>query len=163
MKPRKVPISLQNKVNQEINRLVSEGVLRPIETSHWGTPIVPILNKNAETRICADYRTTLNQHMIDNKYELPDIDDIFSALCCGKYFTKLDLHGVISVNDLNSSAGLHWLCDFFRLHSGDRRNIRRTPGKLNGCFSKAYGSRTQTKLRQVRILPKKSASLGACD
>lgn len=48
LRPRRVPISMQNKVNREFDRLVSEGVLRPIDTSDWGTPIVPILKKMAK-------------------------------------------------------------------------------------------------------------------
>lgn len=104
MKPRKVPISLQERVDSEINRLVSDGVLRPVETSDWGTPIVPILKKNGEIRICADYRTTINQHLVDNKYVLPNIDDIFAALCGGKYFTKLDMRNAYNQLELCSES-----------------------------------------------------------
>lgn len=99
VKPRRVPISMQNKVDREINRLISIGVIRPIKTSDWGTPIVPILKNNGEIRICADYSTTINPHLIDNKYVLPNIDDIFAALCGGQFFTKLDLRS--AYNNLN--------------------------------------------------------------
>lgn len=53
LRPRRVPISMQDKVNCEIDRLVLEGVLRPIDTSDWGTPIVPILKKKRRnTNLC---------------------------------------------------------------------------------------------------------------
>lgn len=84
-------IGVQNNVNSEIDRLVKEGVLGHVDNSDWGTPIVPVLKKDGGMRLCADYKSTINQHMKDVKFVIPNIDDLFAALNVGIYFTKLDL------------------------------------------------------------------------
>ncbi|XP_024891589.1 uncharacterized protein K02A2.6-like [Temnothorax curvispinosus] len=45
-----------DKVSAEIDRLVGEGVLSPVETSEWGTPIVPVVKSDGSLRICGDYK-----------------------------------------------------------------------------------------------------------
>jgi hypothetical protein len=41
-------------------------------------------------RMCIDYRS-LNEVTIKNKYQLPQIDDLFDQLQGAKYFSKIDL------------------------------------------------------------------------
>lgn len=42
-KPRVVTYALKELVEQEINRLVDENIIQPVDSSEYGTPIVPIL------------------------------------------------------------------------------------------------------------------------
>ena len=82
---------MREKVEVEIDRLVKEGILEPVQFSEWGTPIVPVLKKDNTVRICGDYRLTVNQACKLDKYPVPRIEDLCTKLAGGKVFTKLDM------------------------------------------------------------------------
>ncbi|XP_063919420.1 uncharacterized protein K02A2.6-like [Zophobas morio] len=89
-KPRPLPFAIKDKVEQELERLVKLGILQPVNFSHWGTPIVPIIKKDGTVRICADYKITANLAVEADLFPLPRIEEIFAKLK-GETFTKLDL------------------------------------------------------------------------
>ncbi|XP_046404731.1 uncharacterized protein K02A2.6-like [Ischnura elegans] len=92
LKPRPIPFSLKNKVEAEIDRLVREGILSPVSDSEWGSPIVPIVKKTGELRLCADFRvSSLNDSLIINRHPIPRIEDLFNTLQKGRTFSKMDL------------------------------------------------------------------------
>lgn len=43
VKPRKIPISFQPKVEEELERLENTGIISKAENADWGTPLVPVL------------------------------------------------------------------------------------------------------------------------
>lgn len=88
---RPVPYALRPAVDAELERLQREGVISPVEWSEWGTPVVPVIKKNGEVRLCGDFKTTLNPVLVDYKYPIPRIEDIFASLQGGKIFSKIDL------------------------------------------------------------------------
>ena len=90
-KPRTVPYALRAKVNQELERLETAGVIEPVQFSDWAAPIVPVLKRDGSVRVCGDYKVTVNQAARLDTYPLPRIDDLFASLSEGKTFTKLDL------------------------------------------------------------------------
>lgn len=90
-KPRPVPFAWKEAIEKDLQDLIENDVLEPVETSDWGTPLVPILKPNGKLRICGDYEVTVNQFLSDFKYPLPLIDEIFAALQGGELFTKLDM------------------------------------------------------------------------
>lgn len=90
-KPRAVPFAWKGKIEKQLDELVETGVLEPIDSSDWGTPLVPILKPNGSIRICGDYKSTVNRSLIDIKYPLPRIEEIFALLEGGEFFTKFDL------------------------------------------------------------------------
>ena len=90
-KPRAVPYALKAKIEKELDRLIQQGVIEPIEFSEWAAPIVPVLKKDGSIRICGDYKVTINQASQVDSYPLPRIDDLFASLAGGKKFSKLDL------------------------------------------------------------------------
>ncbi|KAG8180546.1 hypothetical protein JTE90_018166 [Oedothorax gibbosus] len=90
-KPRTVPYALASRVNQEIDRLEKLGLIEPVETSDWATPIVPIVKPGGSIRICGYFKMTINQALEDNDYSLPRLEDIFAKLSDGKVFSKIDL------------------------------------------------------------------------
>jgi len=91
MRPRNIPYAMRDKVEKELDRLEKEGVLTKTSTSEWATPIVPIVKKNNQIRICGDYKVTVNKALKVDKYPLPKPRDIFATLAGGEKFTKLDL------------------------------------------------------------------------
>ena len=90
-KPRSVPFALRAKVDNELQRLQTTGVIVPIEHSDWAVPIVPVLKANGEVRICGDYKLTVNKAAKVDQYPIPNIDDLYSKLSGGVAYSKLDL------------------------------------------------------------------------
>ena len=64
-------------------------MIRP-STSPCGSPIILVLKKDQTWRMCIDYRS-LNKITINNRYPLPQIDDVLDQLQGERFFTKLDL------------------------------------------------------------------------
>ena len=89
--PRTVPLALRARVEKELEKLVEEKVIEPVQFSEWAAPIVPVFKENGSVRICGDYKVTVNKFAKTEKYPLPRIEDLFAALSGGQAFTKLDL------------------------------------------------------------------------
>ena len=91
-KARSVPYAMREKVEAELDRLVVEGTLVPVEYSDWATPIVAVVKSDLKSvRICGDFKVTVNPVSQLHRYPIPKIEDIFATLEGGKTFTKLDL------------------------------------------------------------------------
>lgn len=90
LKCRHVAHAMKPLIEKEIERLVSLGHLEPVEVSEWATPIVAVFKSNGKIRICGDFKTTVNPHIVLDKYPLHTIDDIFSVQG-GQTFSELDL------------------------------------------------------------------------
>ncbi|KAL6457444.1 hypothetical protein MHYP_G00344070 [Metynnis hypsauchen] len=88
---RVVPYALRPKVEAEIDRLCKEGIISPVKFSEWATPIVPVVKKNGDVRICGDFKVTVNPALCVEKYPIPRIEDLFASLSGGQHFSKLDL------------------------------------------------------------------------
>lgn len=59
MKPRPVPYALREKIEEEIERLEKANINSKNTNCQWGTPIVPVVKKNGDLRLCADYKSTI--------------------------------------------------------------------------------------------------------
>lgn len=91
IKARTVPLAFREKMDKELDRLEKLGIITPIKSSEWATPLVPILKGNGELRVCADYKITVNPHLENVNFPLPKVEEILAALEGGQSFTKLDL------------------------------------------------------------------------
>ena len=88
---RQVPYTLKVQVEAEIDRLVKEGVIEPVQFSEWAAPVVPVLKRDGSVRLCGDYKLTVNRAAKTDTYPLPRIEDLFASLAGGTVFSKLDL------------------------------------------------------------------------
>lgn len=68
LKSRAVPFKLKKKVETELENLVQAGILERVESSRWATPIVPILKKNGQIRVCGDFSITVNPLLIVDEH-----------------------------------------------------------------------------------------------
>ena len=93
-RPRPLPFSFREQVENEIDRLVEKGVLQKTDYSDWAAPIVPVPKSDGSIRICGDYKMTSNPALQVDQYSLPCPNDLFKCLTEGKLFTKLDLKAV---------------------------------------------------------------------
>ncbi|XP_041376823.1 uncharacterized protein K02A2.6-like [Gigantopelta aegis] len=91
MKARSVPYSIKPKVEAEIEKLVSDGILTKVNYSEWATPVVPVIKQDGSVRVCGDFKVTVNPVLEVDQYPLPRIEDIFASLAGGQRFSKIDL------------------------------------------------------------------------
>lgn len=88
---RQIPLRLREPVRAELNRLVKEGVLTPVYSSKWATPIVTIYKKDGNLRICADFSRTVNKHLKPVHSPLVTIDEAIAFIGNAQVFSKIDL------------------------------------------------------------------------
>ncbi|XP_045474987.1 uncharacterized protein LOC123680910 [Harmonia axyridis] len=103
-KPRPIAFALKEKVEKEIDRLVEENILTPVDYSDYATPIVPVLKSNGSVRICGDYSVTLNPNLEIDKFPLPRIEELFTKLQGGTIFTKIDLSSAFQQVELDDES-----------------------------------------------------------
>ena len=60
VKPRPVPFSRMEAVDNELHRLEDLGILTRVDHSEWATPIVVVQKPNGKECICGDYKVTVN-------------------------------------------------------------------------------------------------------
>jgi hypothetical protein len=89
-KPRDVPFSRRQAVKEELERLVSEGVLEHLDFSEYAAPIVAVSKPNGKVRICGDFKM-LNKHISVDQHPLPKLDELMEKLTGGERYTKIDL------------------------------------------------------------------------
>lgn len=101
---RPLPFSMKARVENELERLCSEGILTPIDHSEWATAIVPVIKKDGQVRICGDFRISVNPNLNVHKYPIPKIEDIFASLSGGKLFSKIDLSQAYAQIELDDDS-----------------------------------------------------------
>ena len=88
--PRKVPISMKEKVKTELLRRESEGVIKKqTEPTDWVNSMVVVPKPNGKVRICIDPRD-LNKAVLREHYPMKTIEDILLEIPEAKVFSKLD-------------------------------------------------------------------------
>ncbi|XP_065943746.1 uncharacterized protein [Magallana gigas] len=87
---RRIAFPLMPKVEAELNRLEKEGIIEKVEKpTDWCAPMVPVLKKNGNVRICVDLKK-LNEAVKREHFMLPNLDDISPRLAGSTLFSKLD-------------------------------------------------------------------------
>lgn len=66
-------------------------LLISVETSEWGTPIVPVVKSDGSIGLCGDYKITLNKHLEIDKYPIPRIADLMTIFQGCTRFCSVDL------------------------------------------------------------------------
>ncbi|XP_013931928.1 PREDICTED: uncharacterized protein K02A2.6-like [Thamnophis sirtalis] len=80
MKPRCVSIALKPKVDAELDKLIAQGVLEPVDHARWETPIVLPIKPDGSVRICTDYRCSINRALPSNAYPVPMVQHLLHTL-----------------------------------------------------------------------------------
>lgn len=89
-KLRRLPFSVRTAVSEELNRLLSAGVIERIDSSPWVSPIVVIQKKTGGIRMCADLRE-LNKSIIIDSHPLPHMEELLTTLAGATMFSTIDL------------------------------------------------------------------------
>ena len=71
--PRRIPLPLMTKVENELKRMEEESVIvKQTEPTEWCSPIVPVLKPNGQVRLCVDLKK-LNMAIARERYVIPTI------------------------------------------------------------------------------------------
>ena len=62
-KARQAPYALRPKVEAELTKLQNDNILNKVEWNQWATPVVPVIKKNGNVRLCGDFKQTINPVM----------------------------------------------------------------------------------------------------
>jgi Reverse transcriptase (RNA-dependent DNA polymerase)/RNase H-like domain found in reverse transcriptase len=90
-RPYPVPHSQEQKLREEVDRLVAVGVLRKVNRSEWGAPMFTISKKDNTLRSIADFREP-NTRIKRKPFPIPKIQDMLYKLEGFMHATSLDLN-----------------------------------------------------------------------
>lgn len=93
-KPYRIPNSLKSEVDRQINKMLRDDIIEE-SCSEWSSPILLVPKKSESEnsknwRLVVDYRK-LNETIQDDKFPLPNINEILDSLSGAIYFSHLDL------------------------------------------------------------------------
>uniref|UniRef100_A0A914HLE0 RNA-directed DNA polymerase n=1 Tax=Globodera rostochiensis TaxID=31243 RepID=A0A914HLE0_GLORO len=89
-RPRPVPHGARDAVDAELDRLLKIGAIKQIDYSRWAAPIVAVKKRSADTRVCIDFSTGLNNNIELHRHPLPLPADIFYGIRGTSVFSQID-------------------------------------------------------------------------
>ncbi|KAL0194770.1 hypothetical protein M9458_008342, partial [Cirrhinus mrigala] len=131
---RRIPLALREGVSAELQRLLSAGIIKPVDASPWVSNLVVATKKSGALRICVDFRR-VNNAVIPDKYPLPTTEELTAQFYASTVFSKLDLReGYLQVPLHADSRNL----TAFVTHEGVFRYTRMPFGLSSApsCFQK---------------------------
>ena len=88
--PRNVPIPLREKVQDELRRMESLGVISQVDDpTPWCAAMVVVPKRSGAVRICVDLKP-LNESVLRETHPIPKVDDTLAQLAGAAIFSKLD-------------------------------------------------------------------------
>jgi len=88
--PRNVPLPLRAKVQAELMRMESMGVISKVEVpTPWCAGMVVVPKQSGEVRICVDLKP-LNENVLREVHPLPKVETTLSQLSGATVFSKID-------------------------------------------------------------------------
>ena len=89
--PRRVPVSLKDRLQEELDRMESLGIITKVtEPTAWVSSLVLIQKPDSDKlRVCLDPRS-LNEAILRPHYPSRTLEEILPELVGAKFFTKLD-------------------------------------------------------------------------
>ena len=92
-RPYKLPQAQKEEVQKQVDKMIKENIIENA-VSEWNSPLLLVPKKSADDnrkwRLVIDYRK-LNNALQDDKFPLPNIEEVIESLAGAKYFSHLDL------------------------------------------------------------------------
>ena len=89
-KARRLPFSIREEVDQELNRMLKADIIEEAEAPEWLSPLVVTRRRNGQVRICVDLRGP-NKAIIQDAFPLPHLEEMFHRLRGAEVYSTLDL------------------------------------------------------------------------
>ena len=90
-KARPVPLPMKEQIDAELSRLQDRGIIKPVSSSKYASPVVWIKKRDGTLRMCADFKVHVNRSIQNDSYPMPAMETIFAGLSDAKHFAKIDL------------------------------------------------------------------------
>ena len=81
---RPVPYASLPVAEQELDRLLDSGVIKPVKYAEWAAPVMIVKKPDGSTRLYVDYSMGLNDGLRLHHHPLPVPEDIFATLNGGQ-------------------------------------------------------------------------------
>ena len=115
-KPYAIPIATLPLIKNEVERLVSIGLLKRVASATWASPCFGIPKKDGTIRFITDFRA-LNKCLLRKPYPMPTIQELMQSIQKFLYATTIDLNmGYYSIPLKKESKGLCTICLPFGLY-----------------------------------------------
>ena len=88
---RPLPYAMKSQVDVELDRLLKEGIIEPVDNAEWASPVVVVRKKNGSIRLCGDFKVSVNPHIEADEYPIPNPTDLLASISGATVFSKLDL------------------------------------------------------------------------
>lgn len=100
---RPMAFATRERVDAELDAMLAAGVIEPVDSSDWASPLVPVNKPDGALRVCVDYKATLNPVLLVDRYPLPKIEEVLFALTGSQYYSKIDLSQSYNQIELDES------------------------------------------------------------
>lgn len=122
---RPVPLPLHKSVVNALKDLEKRGIITPVSSSPYASPVVWVKKRDGTLRMCADFKVHVNKAISSDSYPIPTNEVVFSGLKGSTYFAKIDLKEAYwqipldkdsrQICTINTTKGLY---EFTRLPKG---------------------------------------------
>jgi len=127
---RRVPVAKLDRVNEELERLSNEGIIKLVtQPTDWLSNILVKEKPNGKLRICIDPSQTTNRAIQRPKYTIPTIEEKLPLLTNAKVFTIVDVLEDFHTIELDKESSL---LTTFQRPSGRYRYTRMPFGIASG-------------------------------
>ena len=104
---RRVSVAKLSRVNQELERLSNEGIIKSVtQPTDWLSNILVKEKPNGKLRICIDPSQTINKAIQRPKYTIPTIEEKLPLLTNAKVFTIVDVPGAFHTIESDEESSL---------------------------------------------------------
>jgi len=100
---RRLPFSMEDKVEAELRKLIAADVIESIESSTYVSPIVVATKSNGQIRLCVDFRQ-MNKYIVVDQFPIPSSEELFSRIKDAKVFSKIDLQSAYHQIELDPKS-----------------------------------------------------------
>ena len=101
---RPVPYASLPIVEQELDRFLNLGVIKPVRHADWAVPVMVVKKLDGSARLCVDYSTGINDAVQLHQHPLSVAEDIFANLNGVHVFSQIDFSGACLQVELDDDS-----------------------------------------------------------